>query len=203
VTDGSPQRVPAEARAEYAADLGWEPPDWNAVFRRRRLRLWGGAALLLLIAVGIAPLVQTLLDQSPRVSWRWLGLALVASGYAWWTQFTARGRERWERETRREVRIGHALRHHASIGAADRTLVTERAEKIDSLSGASLVGWPLLTALFVVPLVVVADNAVARIGIAAVGLLVGAALVRRNRRRVRQARRWLADPLPRGGSPWT
>lgn len=200
MTAGGLEQEPA---IERAAAAGWEPPDWGAVLRRRRLRQWGGAAFLLLIAVAVAPLVRLLLDEPARVSWNWLTFAIIAAGFASWSQFPARGRAAWEKEARREVRIGHALRHHASIGAAGRSLVTERAEKIDTLSGASLMGWPLLTALFVVPLVMVADDPATRIGVGLVGLVVGTALVRRNRRRVRWARRWLADPLPRRSSSWT
>lgn len=202
MTDDRLHAAVGHAQAGPEAEVGWEPPDWAAVLRRRRLRQWGGAAFLLLIAVVVVPLVRILLEQPSGVSWGWLALALGMAGMAGWSQFTAGGRAWWEKEARKEVRIGHALRHHVSIGAAGRQLVTERADKIDTVSGAALMGWPLVTVLFVVPLVAMADHPAARIGIGLAGLLAGVVLVRRNRRRVRWARRWLADPLPHGqGAP--
>jgi hypothetical protein len=147
--------------------------------------------------VGVAPLLLILLDEPARVSWRWLGLTLVAAGVGSWFQFTTGGRAAWEKDARKEIRVGHALRDHVSIGAADRDLATERAEKIDTVAWGGLIGWPLLTALFVVPLVFSIDELPARIGVGLVGLLACVDLIRRNRRRVRWARRWLAAPLPR------
>jgi hypothetical protein len=104
----------------------------------------------------------------------------------------------WEDEARQEVRIEHALRHHVSIGAADRQLVTEQAATIRRWAVVSLVGWPLLLTVLVAPLLASADvPPPAKIGFGLIAGLLCAAIVREQWRRVRRARRWLAEPLPR------
>jgi hypothetical protein len=194
VTDDGLQRAWAGAPSERATEVGWEPADWDAVLRRRRRAQWSQAGVLLLLAVVIGPLVRFLMDRPTRVSWVWLGLALVVAGVAWWSQFTRRGRAAWLEEAGQEIRIEHALRHHVSIGAADRELVTARAEKIARWAWAALIGWPLLVALCATILVISADGIAARIAFGLVGVLVCGGLVRAERRRMRWAQRWLADP---------
>ena len=110
---------------------------------------------------------------------------------------TAARRARWVEETARQIRIEHALGEHVSIGAADRASVTERAEVVVSLSRLGLVGWPLL-ALLACGVTLNADlPRWAEVGYVAVVLLGCAGALATSRRRAREARRWLADPLPR------
>ena len=204
MTDDGLQRAWADAPAERATEVGWAAADWDAVLRRRRRAQWSRAGVLLLLAVVVGPLMRLLVDRYPRVSWGWLGLALVVAGMAGWSRFTARRHAAWQEEARQEIRVEHALRHHVSIGAADRELVNERAERIDRWAWASLVGWSLLVALSATILVISADGTAARIAFGFVGVLVCGGLVRAERRRMRWARRWLADPLTRGErTPWT
>jgi hypothetical protein len=195
VTDDGLQRAGAGARTEPAAEVGWEPADWDAVLRRRRLAQWSHAGVLLLLAVVVGPLMRIVLDRPPRGWWVWLGLALIVAGMTWWSRFS--GRAAWQEDALREIRIEYALRHHMRIGAADRVLVTERATRIDRWAWVSLIGWPLLVALFAAILVISAEGTAARIGFGAAGILVCGGLVRAERRQVRWARRWLADPSDR------
>ena len=204
MTDDGLQGAWGDARTELAPEVGCERADWDAVLRRRRRAEWTHAGILLLLAAAVGPLMRILLDRSPRASWVWLGLALVVAGMAGWSQYAARGRAAWQEEARQEIRVEHALRHHLSIGATDRALVTERAERIDRRAWASLIGWPLLVALFTMNLVTSADGPAARIGFVCMGVLVCGGLVRAERRRIQWARRWLADPVTRGTrTSWT
>ena len=84
----------------------------------------------------------------------WLVLAtmLILLGEAIHSRVSEGGRASWERDTRRKVRIEHALRHHVSIGAADRALVTERAQAIRTMSMVALVGWPMLAVVAAAPI---------------------------------------------------
>ncbi len=100
------------------------------------------------------------------------------------------------------MRVEHALRHHVSIGAADRELVTERAESIDTWAEAHFVGWPVLAA--VVLLAAGNDDSLAQLEKWPwfVGLLaVCAWFFWDTRRRLQWALRWLDDPLPRDEQP--
>ena len=199
VTDGRPAEVWANARAERRATVGWEPDDWNVVLRRQRRSdvLGGGLGLVLIAVVVPLPQIMDLVRPEPWSYSIFLLFALYAAAQKWWPHSTARGRAKWEQTTRLEIRVEHALREHVSIGAADRDLVTERAEAIRSLAFAHVVGWPLL-AVFVVavnrefPQISTAEEI--SIGLLVVGLSV-AALVHA-RRRLRWAHRWLAHPLP-------
>ena len=195
MTDDRLQNGHAEAQAEPAADVGWEPTDWTDVLRRQRRQQFAiGAALFLLVSV--QP-VQWLTGIDRSVDWSyWLVLAtmLILLGEAIHSRVSEDGRASWERDIRRKVRIEHALRHHVSLGAADRALVTERAQAIRTMSKVALVGWPMLAVVVAAPILDLAkipDLLVVPVIVACLLLLA------RSVRRGRWARRWLADPVPR------
>ena len=186
---------PGRVEAGGAAEVGWEPPDWTDVLRRQRRQQFAiGAALFLLVSV--EP-VQWLTGIDRSVDWSyWLVLAtmLILLGEAIQSRVSEEGRANWERDTRRKVRVKHALRHHVSIGAADRALVTERAQAIRTLSKVALVGWPLLAVLVAGTILDVSRLPAFTVVPVVVACLL---LLARSVRRGRLARRWLADPLPR------
>jgi hypothetical protein len=130
--------------------------------------------------------------------WLWLLITVIYVGEAVQSRVSAAGRAQWERETRRHVRISHALRHHVGIGAADRALVTERARTMNTWSKVAFVGWPLLAVALVAGLLDAGDPPASLIGLVIAVCLL---LVARAVRRARLARRWLADPTPRDERP--
>jgi hypothetical protein len=156
-----------------------------------------GALLVWLVA---GPLVRIAMDK-PAIRPSFFAILAFALLY-WWSvyavTFTERGRAAWEQETRQTVRVRHALRHHVSIGAADRRLVTDRAERVAGWAPGGYVGWPL-AAVFVLA-ATLGDPARIdgpAVAIAVLAVLVAGLLVWRTRVRHLRARRWLADPLPR------
>ncbi len=190
------------ASADRAAEVGWEPPDWDATLRKRRRAEWRQIGFVIAV-VGLLPFVEALALDRPLRVWSWFALAmgLLWAAQVWWLHFTVRGRARWEPPTRRDVRVEHALRHHVSIGAADRELVTERAESIDTWAWAHFVGWPVLAA---VALLVANDDSLR--GLEKWPLSLGVLAVCAwyfwdTRRRLQWALRWLDDPLPRDEQP--
>ena len=94
-----------------------------------------------------------------------------------------------------EIRIEHALRHHADVGAEFRDIVTDRADRTLSWAALGVPAW-LLVAITAVGFAVLHGDTTVRIVAAAVALVAVLALVR-SQRRGRRARRWLDDPLPR------
>lgn len=184
------------ARAEHADEIGWESPDWAAVLRRHRRRQAAvGAGMVAFICV-VVPLVRLVVQDRPLslMYWLWLLITIIYVGEAISSRVTADGRAQWERETRQKVRISHAIRHHVGIGVRDRSLVTERARSIATWSKVAFVGWPLLAAALVARRLEVGDLPASLILLVSVVCLL---LVARAVHRARQARRWLADPLPR------
>lgn len=196
MTDDRLQDVPAGDQAAPAAEVGWEPSDWSACLRREQHKR-------LAMAIGLVALAGALLLTGPPGLSDWLVafcLLLVAVETA--HSFVAAGaREKWERETRQSVRVRHALRHHSSIGTADRALVTDRARHMATWSMVAFVGWPLLATVLVGRGLEVADRPTSLIVLVIVACFL---LVARAAQRFRHARRWLADPLPRDErTPWT
>ena len=196
VTDDRQQAVRADAQAESAEEGGWEPTDWSACLRRARrkqLALVGGMVLLFWV---VSPVHQLTVDDRPLglMHWVWafLGLLYVVEMVISFVSET--DRLRWEQETRQAVRITHALRHHTSIGFADRALVTDRAKAMALWARVGFVGWPLLGAFFIAG--ILDDHLPASLTVPVVLLCL--LLVGRAVRKARLARRWLADPLPRG-----
>ena len=191
-------RLEARAQAEH----GWEPDDWAAILRRRRRLDWLSAGGLVLAAV-LFPIVRLVLDRSLDLSfWVFLAIVLINAWETWQRHRTEEGRVRWERETGQKVRLGHALREHVSIGRDERDVVTARARAINRWAPAHVVGWPLLAVLTLVG--IDADGGQYRDARLVFGVgvsLLCAILVFRAATRVRRARRWLADPLPRDDSP--
>ncbi|MFP5370079.1 MAG: hypothetical protein ACLGI3_04940, partial [Actinomycetes bacterium] len=143
--DDGPRPAMAAAPADRAADVSWEPVDWDATLRERRRAEWRDVVLMLAVFLVVLPVLQVAVFDDPLRAWHWVWFAwaLVLTAHAIRSHFTVRGRERWELQTRQEVRVEHALRFHVSIGAADRDLVTGRADEIDSWAPAHFVGWPL------------------------------------------------------------
>ncbi|MFP5370080.1 MAG: hypothetical protein ACLGI3_04945 [Actinomycetes bacterium] len=189
--DALPDRVQAAGPAE----AGWEPPDWTDVFRRHRRRQLATMAAFVLL-VSVTPVQWwTGIDRSVDWSyWAVLVTMLILVGEAIHSRVSAAGRATWEHDTRRKVRVEHALRYHVSIGTADRPLVTERAQAIRTMSNLALVGWPLLAVVVAAPILDLAkipDFLVVPVVVTCLLLLA------RSVRRGRWARRWLADPLPR------
>lgn len=192
---GEDDALAGRVQADGPAEGGWEPPDWNDVLRRHR-RLQSAAVAGMVLLFSVTPVLWwTGVDRS--VGWGyWIALVamLLLSGETIQSRVSADGRANWERDTRRKVRIEHALRHHVSIGAADRALVTERARSIRTLSNVALAGWPFLAVVGAAPildLATVPDLLVVPVVVACLFLLA------RSVWRGRLARRWLADPLPR------
>ena len=181
---------------ERAADVGWEPADWTACLRRQRRRQLVTAAGLVVLVGVVAPLLRlTVQGRPPSLTyWLWAAFTLVYVAEVVYSFVSAAGRARWERETRQRVRVSHALRHHVGIGVADRALVTERARTLNTWSKVAFVGWPSLGVVFVAG--VLDDRVPASLAVPVV--LLSLLLVGRAVRRARLARRWLADPLPRG-----
>ena len=184
--------------AERTADVGWEPPAWEPVLRERRRAEWRDVGKDLVVFLLVLPLLGLEeLDSPWRVGF-WLAGPLLLVVLAWWPHSSAERRERWERQTRREVRIEHALGHHVSIGAADRELVTEQAEKIDTWAEAHFLGWPVLAVVCLAAVGTDPELAGYAKWIWAIGLLtICAVQFLRARRRLQWALRWLDDPLPR------
>ena len=197
--DGPPRPALEAASAETAADIGWAPPDWDAALREQRRAEWHSVGLVLVGTGVVLPLLRILVHDRPLTAWYliFIGGALALAVLTWRSRSSAERRERWDRQTRQAIRVEHALRSHVSIGAADRELVTERAEEIDSWALAHFVGWPLAAVVVVAatvsdPTLTAADQMLAWLFalFCVVQLLLAC-------RRVREARRWLDDPLPR------
>ena len=186
-----------EAPADRGTDVGWEPPDWTDVFRRQRRRQLVVPAVWVLSFLVVIPLLRgTLLD--PTFGWSyWLMVVVtfIIVGETVESRVGTEARASWERDTRQEVRVEHAWRHHVSIGAEDRGLVTERAGAVATVSMVAFVGWPLLAGVLVAAILQghLELPAAFVVPVIAVCLL----LVGRSARRRQRARRWLADPLPR------
>lgn len=195
--EDGPRPTVEAAAADRATDLGWEPADWDAMLRKRRRDFVADTWLFIALLWG-APFAGAALENRPP---RLVVLVVVAL----WTSLllyqlhrtsTPSGRRQWAETTKEEIRVERALRHHVSIGAADREFVTERADAIDSWAPAHFVGWPLLAVLAIAaivdPTVSGSDRIVFWLFVlfSVVQLLLAC-------RRVREARRWLDDPLPR------
>ena len=196
MTDERLQDVPAEAPADPAAEVGWEPSDWSACLRRqRRKQLATVVGLVLLVGV-VAPLLRLMvLGRPPSLTyWFWMSFTLLYVASAVHSYASATGRASWEQETRQSVRVSHALRHHVGIGAADRRPVTERAKSIDTWSKVAFVGWPLVAVVFVAGML---DGQGPTMPLVVPVVIACILLVARAVHRSRLARRWLADPLPR------
>ncbi|UOY02745.1 hypothetical protein [Blastococcus sp. PRF04-17] len=202
MADDRMQHVEAEAAAQPAAEVGWQPVDWAAELRRRRSAEWRNVTLLVAVLLAV-PLVSTLVLERPMGAsdWIWLALALLVSGDASLSHATASGRVQWEEAARQEVRIEHALRTHVSIGAGDRELVTKRARAIRWWSTAAFVVCPLLCAAALAGMQEAGLNVVGRAAASVAVVLVCGLLVVSRWRRLRLARRWLGDPLPRETGP--
>jgi hypothetical protein len=204
----SQEQVPVEgtsAPAPRSVDVGTDVPDLaEALHRRRRATIVESWAFIGFWCA-IPFLAASIRDRPPRVmslvlGVLWLGLLL----YRLYQISTPAGRNEWQEEATEEIRVEHALRHHVSIGEADRELVTARAEKIDEWAPLALVGWPVLGGLALTSFVLLADVPLPA-DVAATLLVVSAcvAIVLRRRRRWGWARRWLADPLPPRSPLWT
>jgi hypothetical protein len=195
VTDDRPQAAADPAESDHAADIGWEPPEWAAVLRSRRRRQTAVAAGMVALFGVVHPVLRLVVQDRPLglMYWVWLLIAVICVVEAVLSRVTAEGRAEWERDTRRDVRISHALRHHVGIGAADRSLVTERARTMNTWSQVAFVGWPLLAVVFVGRSLEVDALTFLIVPVIVLCLL----LVARAAQRFRRARRWLADPLPR------
>lgn len=196
MTDDRLPDVAAAASAEPAAEVGWEPADWSACLRRERRRQLAAAIGLVVFVGVVGPVVGfTVLDWSPDLGYLLpVAISLIFAAETVISFVSATDRARWERETREEVRIRHALRHHTGIGAANRALVTERARAKVTVSKVAFVGWPLLAVVLIGRSLEVADPPASLIGLVTAACLL---LVARAVQRFRRARRWLADPLPR------
>lgn len=189
----------AAAGAERASDGAWEPPDKARILRRRRRSSLAFVALLILLVVLVFPLFQVLVLERPIrwTTWVWAAWALLLGWQTWRSHFTARGRAEWERATIEELRVEHALRHHVSIGAEERPLVTARAQRLDAYSGLAVFGYPVLVVV-AAAFVVEADASPAQVTTAVcLAVVVFGLLLLRSLRRGRMGTRWLADPLPR------
>jgi hypothetical protein len=195
VTDDRPLAAVDRTEGERTADVGWEPPDWAAVLRRHRRRQTAVAAGMVAFFGVVTPLLLVVVQGRSLgpMYWIWLLITIVCVVEAVLSRVTADGRAQWERETRQDVRISHALRHHVGIGTTDRSLVIERARTSYKWAKVAFVGWPLLGAVFVAG--VLDDELPAALGVPLVLLCL--LLVGRAVWRARLARRWLADPLPR------
>ena len=194
MSDGRSPEATDPAQAGPASDAGWEPADWRDRLRRRRCRQLATAIGLVVLIGVVAPLLRVTLDRPPSVTyWIWAFLTLVYVVEAAYSWISPAGRARWEQETREQVRVSHALRHHVGIGTADRALVTERARTMNTWSKVAFVGWPLLGVVFVAG--ILDDRVPASLAVPVVLLCL--LLVGRAVRKARLARRWLADPLPR------
>jgi hypothetical protein len=178
------------------AERPWEPPEgWAELLRRRRRDLVLYGVVLAAAAIALAVIGYGVVRGSWGRAAAWSALLLLQAGGVTKPLWSRSARAAWEDDVRRRARRDHALRHHRSVGADHREDVTERAEEILSFGGAGLVGWPL-GAVVAAVVVVAADEPVLRIAAALAAVLAVVALVR-SRRLIRQARRWLADPLPR------
>src|SRR5687768_12860170 len=199
VTDDRPLAAVDRTEGERTADVGWEPADWASVLRRHRRRQTAMAGGMVAFFGVVTPVLRLVVQDRPLgpMYWIWLLITIICVGEAILSRVSAAGRAQWDRETRRHVRISHALRHHVGIGAADRALVTERARTINTWSKVAFVGWPLLGVVLVAGIL---DDRVSAALLVPVVLLC-LLLVGRAVRRARLARRWLADPLPRDDRP--
>lgn len=176
----------------------WEPADWAAVLRRRRLSVAGGAAALVAGVAALVVLLSVLHSAPPTIAaWVLVAVAVVLALAILAPLLTAGRRARWEERQRWAVLADHALAAHVSIGADARDAVSERARTRISLAGAAVVGYPLL--LLLVAFLLWNDGDLPGLAVLA-GVLIavvlcGWALVA-SRRRAAEARRWLADPRP-------
>jgi hypothetical protein len=193
----------SEVWAAARAGAGWEPADWEVLLRRRRRRQLLDIGFLVALVLVAAPVVRWVRDRPPNGTyWVWVVLTLVLVGRFLWSRFTADGRYQWDVETRREIRIEHALREHVSIGHEGRGLVTERAELIRTWSWVAFVGLPVLGVAVLAGIESTDGLSLAQeLAWGAVVIVVCAGLLLLRRRRYRLAVRWLADPLPRGTLP--
>ena len=186
------------APADRAADVGWEPADWDATLRKRRRVAVAKTWLLIALCWAILFVWAALDDRPPRllslvIAALWTSLLL----YELYRMSTPDGRRQWAEKTVEEIRVRYALRCHVSIGAADRELVTGRANEIDSWALAHFVGWPM--AAVVVGAATASDPTLSTADqiLAWLIVLFCVAQLLLACRRVREARRWLDDPLPR------
>jgi hypothetical protein len=195
----------AEAQAQRAPDVGWEPDDWAPVLRARRR---GDLLVLVALVLGtVTSLVVRLVVRDRPLAvetWFWLVAVLVYVAVMVRAHATSAGRSEWLEETRRDVRVDHALRHHVSIGAADRAAVSKRAEELDRNAGVAVVGYPLLALVAVATLAELDFPTVPKVVATAAAVAVCGLLLTRSLRRGRWGTRWLADPLPRDeGLAWS
>ncbi len=186
-----------DARALQTAEDAWEPADWSAVLRRRRRNEL--AWLVVGVAVVITGVIgRAVLQRSPSI---WaiviaVAVALTVVQVAV-SRYTARGSDAWEREARRACLVRHALRHHVSVGAADREHVTVSARRRRFWIPVLVVA----VALSLVPgLLAVSDEGVTRADV--IFLVAWATAICSWPlwlcfRTWRDAVRWLVDPLPR------
>ncbi len=196
--DDGPRPAVAAASPDRAADVGWAPADWDATLRKRR-RVVVAETWLFIVVWWAAPFAWAAFENRPPrllalvVAALWTALLL----YQLYRMSTSSGRRQWAEKTVEEIRVEHALRHHVSIGEADRELVTERADEVDSWALAHFVGWPLAAVVGIAA--IVSDPTISGAEEIVVGLLVllFVAQLLLACRRVREARRWLDDPLPR------
>ena len=144
----------------------------------------------------MTPDVVAGLQQGKEVMAFLFGGAMVVRA-AWEAKplWNAGAQRDWEDTAREEIRIRHALRHHADVGSEFREIVTDRADRIASRLTVALVAW-LLLAVCASGLAVLHGDPLVRIGALAGGVLAACALVSFYRRG-RWAVRWLDDPLPR------
>ena len=191
------------AATERAADVGWEPPDKANILRRRRRNSLVFVALTVLVTVVVLPLVRVLVLERPMrwTSFVWAAWALLLGANTWWLHVTDRGRALWERETLQELRVEHALRHHVSIGAANREAVTVRAQRLDAYSGLAVFGYPVLVVVVAAVAVEADPSPIELTAVVGLAVLVFGLLLLRSLRRGRMGTRWLADPLPRDEEP--
>jgi MFS family permease len=185
--------LPGDVEAEQPA--GPEAVD-ALVRRRRRALVVMSLGLVAVVAIFLAAL--SVVEQAPPTLFAWilLGLVVVLAVGSLWPLRGAESRARWDERTRRLVRVETALRQHVSIGEEDRDAVTAAAQGRRSMAGAAWFGYPLL-AVFVafllfnstLPWPAALVFTLLAVVLCALGLLHA-------RRRDREARRWLAEPLP-------
>lgn len=63
------------APAERAADVGWEPADWDATLHRQWRAEWHDVGVLLLLAGVALPLERVLISDRALVGWYLIALA--------------------------------------------------------------------------------------------------------------------------------